>query len=424
MPERGAEDTGPQAPAGIAWTGISDKPSYYRLFVGYVLALFATGIATVALALLAYDLTGDDSGTVLGTALSLEMLAYILAAPVVTVLVQNLPRKPVLVSLDLLRAASLLMLPLVTTTWQVLALVFVFALASAVFTLVYQSVVPYLLARQEDYTRSLTRSRIASELESSISPLLAAELLLAVAATGVFMVAAVALLLSAWLVAQTRMPDPASRRDDRLFPAVLRGPRLFLATSSLRSLIALDIAVACGTAMVMVNTVVIVQGLFDLDRRASAIAFAVFGLGSILGAIALTPALRAVPERGVMLGGAALLSAGLFSAVFLMTPYGMLILWFVIGLGCSLALTPATYLIRRIARPVDLPYLLAAQLSLTSACLIVAYSASGWLGATVGLPATFAVLGLVAALATIIAVRLWPAGGTGADPPEAETTPR
>ena len=42
----------------LAWTGVSDKRSYYRLFAAYVLALFATGIATVALALLAFDLDG------------------------------------------------------------------------------------------------------------------------------------------------------------------------------------------------------------------------------------------------------------------------------------------------------------------------------------------------------------------------------
>jgi uncharacterized membrane protein YedE/YeeE len=39
----------------------------------------------------------------------------------------------------------------------------------------------------------------------------------------------------------------------------------------------------------------------------------------------------------------------------------------------------------------------------------VAYSAAGWLGASVGLPATFVILGLVAAVTSAIAARLWPA---------------
>ncbi|MCU0854660.1 MAG: MFS transporter [Rhodobacteraceae bacterium] len=415
-------DGGAGAPPGedapLPWTGIADKASYYRLFVAYILALLATGVATVALALLAFELDGDDSGAVLGTALSLKMLAYIVAAPFVGVLIRHIPRKPLLIALDVLRAGSLLVLPFVTATWHVFALVFVFSLASAVFTLVYQTVVPYLLANQQDYTKSLARSRVAAELESSISPLLAAGLLLVFASTGVFVVAAVAFLLSAWLIGRMRMPRLASRRAERLMSAVLRGPRLFLGIPDLRGLIALDIAVAAASAMVMVNTVVIVQGVLDLDRRASAYAFAVFGLGSILGAIAITPALRALPDRAVMLGGAALLSAGMFAGTMIASLKVLFAVWFLIGLGCALALTPASYLIRRIAPPTDLQYLFAAQLSLTSACLLVAYSAAGWLGATVGLPATFAALGLVAAGTSVIAAVLWPSGGGPTAPAE------
>jgi MFS family permease len=416
---------GAGAPAGedtpLPWTGVADKASYYRLFVAYILALLATGVATVALALLAFDLEGDDSGTILGTALSLKSLAYIVAAPVVGVVIRHLPRKPLLIALDVLRAGSLLVLPFVTETWQVLALVFVFSLASAVFTLVYQTVVPYLLANRTDYTQSLARSRIATELESSISPLLAAGLLLVLAPTGVFATAAVAFLLSAWLIARMRTPPPSRKKSDRLLAAVMRGPRLLFVTRDLRAIVALDVAVALASAMVMVNTVVIVQGVFDLDRSASAYAFAVFGLGSILGAVAMTPALRALPDRAVMLAGAALLSVGLLAGALIASLNGLFAVWFVIGLGCALALTPANFLIRRIARTSDLQDLFAAQLALTSACLMVAYSAAGWLGASVGLPATFLILGAAAAAASIIAARLWPARASA---PVEEAAPR
>jgi MFS family permease len=401
--------------APLPWSGRADKPSYYRLFVAYILALLATGVATVALAMFAFDLAGDDSGTVIGTALSLKMAAYILAAPIVGVLVRGLPRKPVLITLDLLRAGSLLVLPFVTQVWQVYAVVFVFALASAVFTLVYQSVVPYLLANQADYTKSLARSRIATELESSISPLAAAALLLVLDARGMFIACAAMLLISAWLVGRMRIPVAAPDTTRRPLGGLLRGPRLFLKVPELRALLALDVAVALASSMVMVNTVVIIQGLLDLDREASAIAFATFGAGSILGALALTPALRWMPDRPVMLGGAALLTGGLFAGAFLSTWTGLLAVWLLIGLGCSLALTPATYLIRRIAPPTDLQVLFAAQLSLSSACLLVGYSAAGWLGAGVGMPVTFAILGAAAGLASVIAAKLWSAGGTPAE---------
>jgi MFS family permease len=406
MPEPAAPDAGAEAP--LAWTGRADKASYYRLFFAYVIALFATGVATVALALFAFDLAGDDSGAIIGTALSLKMVAYIGAAPLAAALTRQLPRKPLLIGLDLIRAASLLLLPLVTAVWQIFALVFVFSLASAIFTLVYQTVVPYLLANHDDYTRSLARSRIASELENSVSPLLAALLLLAMTAGGVFLTATVAFLASAWLVQRADLPRSLATRAEGVLASVLRGPRLFLATPDLRALIALDIAVACATAMVMVNTVVLVQGEFDLGRDATAIAFAAFGAGAIVGALALTPTLRTIPERSVMLSGSVLIAAGLLIGAAVTTYYGLIAVWIVLGLGGSLALTPATYLIRRIARPADLQALFAAQFSLANACLLVGYSVAGWLGATAGLPAAFVTLGLAAGAAGIAALLLWP----------------
>ena len=41
-----------------------------------VIALIGTGLATVALGLLAYELAGDRAGAVLGTALAIKMSDY------------------------------------------------------------------------------------------------------------------------------------------------------------------------------------------------------------------------------------------------------------------------------------------------------------------------------------------------------------
>ena len=419
-PDRdGADDDRP-----LPWSGVADKTSYYRLFVAYVMALFATGVATVALALFAYALVAEDAGTVLGTALSLKALAYVVGAPVAAALTMHLRRKPLLIALDLLRAGSLLLLPFVTAAWQVFVIVFVFSLASAVFTQVYQTVVPFLLAVKEDYTKSLARSRIASELETSVSPLLAAGLLLIMTSRSVFVLAALIFLVSAWLIGRAALPGRVAERSDSLRSRLLRGPRLFLATPDLRGLIALDVVVASVTAMVMVNTVVLVQGEFGMDRQASAIGFAVFGLGAVIGAVTLIPSLRVLPERAVMLTGAVLCCLGLFGAAVLATGFhGLLLAWLVLGLGTSVALTPATFLIRRIAPPRDSQLLFAAQLALTNGFLLLGYSAAGWLGYGLGLPQTFLVLGVVAALGTVAAAWLWPRAG-GATGPAAVAQPR
>ena len=404
----------PEADQSLAWTGVSDKRSYYRLFAAYVIALFATGISTVALALLAFDLAGDESGGVIGTALSLKMLAYVLAAPVVTILTERLPRRELLIALDLIRAASLILLLFVTQVWQIHALVFVFALASATFGFVYLAVVPYLLGSAEDYTQSLARSRIATELDGPISPLLAAGLLIAVAVTGVFVIAAGAFVLSALLVKSANLPRQVAARHDGLWQKLLRGPRLFVRVPEFRAVIALDVAVALATAMVMVNTVVIVQGLLDLQRDATAWAFFAFGMGSITGALLLPLVLVRVQDRRVMLIGAVTLTAGLAFGALQTGLIGLLTLWAVIGFGVAWALTPVTYLIRRLAAPADLQTLFAAQMSIANGCLLIAYALTGWLGASLGMPVTFLLLGFGAALATWVATQLWPSS-RGAD---------
>ena len=56
--------------------------TYRRLFAAQVVSLLGTGLATIALALLAYELAGDEAGKVLGTALAIKMVAYISVAPV------------------------------------------------------------------------------------------------------------------------------------------------------------------------------------------------------------------------------------------------------------------------------------------------------------------------------------------------------
>lgn len=397
----------PDRPGTLSWSGVSDKPSYYRLFAGYVLAQFATGIATVGLALLAFDLAGEESGAVIGTALSLKMLSYVLGAPILTVLTNRLPRKALLVALDLIRAASLILLPFVSSVWQIYALVIVFATASASFGFVYLAVVPYLLGSEKDYARSVARSRIASDVEGPVSPLLAAGLMVFLGASGIFLLAAGAFAASALLVQAAQLPQHLGAPSGGLWRKLTYGPRRFAAIPELRGVIALDVTVALASAMVMVNTVVIVQGLFDLQRDAAAMAFFAFGLGSILGAVLLPLALSLVEERRLMMTGAVIATAGLLIGTVQDGLTGLLALWALLGLGVAWALTPATYLIRRIAAPSDLQALFAAQVTIANACLLLAYPLAGWLGATLGMGATFAILGAMAGSATAVAWHMW-----------------
>ena len=85
--------------------GVLANRTYRHLFLAQVVSLVGTGLATVALGLLAFDLAGDRAGAVLGTALAIKMIAYVGVAPVAAAFAERLPRRTMLVALDLIRAS-------------------------------------------------------------------------------------------------------------------------------------------------------------------------------------------------------------------------------------------------------------------------------------------------------------------------------
>lgn len=383
--------------------------TYRHLFFAQVIALIGTGLATVALGLLAYDLAGEDAGAVLGTALAIKMLAYIGVAPVASAFAEQLPRRTLLVTLGVMRAAVALLLPFVTEIWQVYVLILVLQSASAGFTPAFQATIPDVLPKEADYTKALSLSRLAYDLESLGSPALAAALLTVVSFHGLFLGTVVGFIASALFVVSTVLPKAKQPPRRSIYERTTRGSRIYLATPRLRGLLALNLAIASASAMVIVNTVVLVQSQLQLSQRFTAGALAAFGAGSMLVALGLPKLLERLPDRRVMLFGAALLAAGLFLGPLAAGRYETLVaLCLMLGMGYSLAQTPSGRLLRRSANEEDRPALFSAQFALSHACWLITYPVAGWMGARVGLDASFIALGTLAALTTLASMRLWP----------------
>jgi MFS family permease len=391
--------------------------TYAALFSAQVIALLGTGLLTVALGLLAYDLAGQRAGLVLGTAFTIKMVCYVGLSPVAQAIAQRLPRKPVLVGADLIRVGVALGLPFVTEVWQVYGLIFVLQAASATFTPAYQATLPDLLTDEGDYTRALSLSRLAYDLENLTSPALAALVLTVTGYSTLFAGTALGFAGSALLIGLAAVPplDPASAA--RPFRERLtRGARIYLATPRLRGLLALNLAASSAGAFILVNTVVLVRGRMGGSEADLALAMAAFGAGSMGAALALPRLLAVVTDRRVMLAGASgaalaclALGAGIAAAGLPAWP-GLLGIWALIGLCYAAVLTPSGRLLRRSAHAEDRPALFAAQFALSHACWLVTYPLAGWAGEALGMAAALGLLGALALAGVIAARRLWPAG--------------
>lgn len=391
--------------------------TYRHLFLAQVVALLGTGMATVALGLLAFDIAGKEAGAVLGTALAIKMIAYIGVAPVAAAFADRWPRRTMLVVLDLVRAVVAIALPFVSEVWHVYVLIFVLQSASAAFTPTFQATIPDVLPDEKDYTRALSLSRLAYDLESVASPMIAAALLTVVSFHTLFGGTVIGFIGSALLVVSVALPKPVATGPRRgIFDRTTRGVRIYLATPRLRGLLVLNLAIASASAMVIVNTVVLVQGDFGLTQRSTAWALAAFGFGSMAAALVLPRVLEKISDRRAMLAGASVLVAGLLAGYFVSSYYALLTLWAVLGTGYSVAQTPSGRLIRRSAHAEDRPALFAAQFALSHACWLITYPLAGWVGARLGAEFTFAVLAALAATATVLATVIWPAEERGVIP--------
>jgi MFS family permease len=384
--------------------------TYRRLFEAQVVALLGTGLATVALGLLAHRLGGASAGEILGIALAIKMVAYVAVAPFASALTANLPRKSLLIGLDLVRAGVAALLPFVSEAWQVYALMTVLNVASAAFTPAFQAMIPEILPDEREYTKALSLSRLASDLESVASPVIAAVLLAFLAYNDLFAGTALGFILSALLVLSAALQTTRVVPQKSFAQRLTVGFRLFALTPRLRALVAISLATAAGGAMVFINTVVIVQTQFSLSEQHTAWALAVFGLGSMSAAMVVPRLLEDMPDRVVMILGGAMITAGLIGGAFHHHGgyYDFLVLWFDIGVGYSLTLTPASRALRRSASPEDRPGLFAAYFTLSHACWLIAYPVAGLISATWGANAAFIALGILSAVGSFATWLLWP----------------
>lgn len=392
--------------------GVLSNRNYRKLYSAQVIALAGTGLTTIALALLAYELAGEAAGQVLGTALTLKMIAYIFIAPVISAIIPGAFRKQVLIGLDVVRALCVVVLPFVTEIWQIYVLMFVLNAASAGFTPTFQSIIPQLFEQDEDYTKALSLSRVAYDLENLLSPTIAALLLLFVSFESFFVANSIAFLLSALLVMSAAVPPlQLEEKRDPFRRKLTQGFQIYLKTPRLRGVLMLYLVVAFAGAMVIVNSVVLVREQFGLGESALAVAMATFGGGSLLAAILVPPMARRFGDRKVMFWGAGVLLGGIgvVALGFGWFNYAlMLLVWPLLGLGYSFVQTPAGRVFKRSANEEDLPKLLSAQFALSHACWLLAYPSAGFLPSLVGMGNSLLIIAAVCAGALFVSIRIWP----------------
>jgi NRE family putative nickel resistance protein-like MFS transporter len=410
---------------------IKSSPSLWRnrnfrlLFSAQIISLLGSGVTTVGLALFAYQLTGGVSATaVIGNALMLRILAFLLFSQPAGVMADRLNRKKMLIAADLIRFLMLALFPFITAIWQVYALIFSINAVTAFFTPTFEASIPEIVGN-EKYVKALSLSRVATDVEAVGSPAIAGLLVAVVSVRWIFWLDALTYLISASLVAFVAIPFVAKAHAPlvrNLFAELTTGTRILLGEPSLRQALVLSIAEATAGAAAIVATISYVRDVLVRGNTTFAFVMAALGLGSSVTAILLGRATgryeKGAHDKSILHGrrhkwaSRALIAGGFLLGLLLLPdifkPPLLLfsLLWILNGAGQALIAIPSSTLLAEHTIKEERGRAYAAHFALTHLCWLVSYPAIGHAAAKWGASSTFTGAGVVCLLVTVIAMLL------------------
>ena len=389
---------------------LSEK-TFRNLFFAQNFSLLGSGLATIAISLLAFDLTGRNAALILSGLFTIKMLVYVVISPFAGAVADRFDTRKYLIIQDIIRAISALGLIFVSEIWHLYIIIVLIYLSTAAFTPIYQSAIPKIFKDETDYTKALSLFRIAQDMENILSYALATLLLLFLNYNLLFVGTFIGYFVSALLISGIIFPfisKKSGKKENNFHINLTLGIKRYLSISELRGLMFLNLAVSAGGSMILVNTIILVRSSLELSEIAFSITMLLFGAGCIFAAIIIPYLSKEMTVSRIMLAGSNLLSVVFVALAFWLIIFDfvwfvLLLAWFISGFGYTLLLTPMGRVIRKVASVDEFSQVYSAQFSLSHLCWLFMYPLSGYLMTISGGPITLLTLALLIACLNIIA---------------------
>ena len=390
---------------------LKDK-RFRHLYFAQILALHGTGLASIALALMAFDLTGQNAALLLSSIFTIKMLAYVVVSPIAGAIAHKFNRKLYLIILDIIRALSALALFFVTDIWQIYIIILFLQVSSAAFTPIYQATIPEILPDEDEYTRALSLSRIAYDIENIISAGVAGLILVSFSYNILFLGTVFGFLGSAVLLSSIILPKFADIKDQNFLQNITYGLKKFTKYPRLKGLFFINIVIASCGSMIIINTIIFVRFDLSLSEISFPITMLAFGIGSILAALSVPKLLTIISDKKLMLIGSFAIVLSFYALALWIKFYdiswsALIITWLISGISYSCVLTPAGRIIRKSSNGSDFSQLYAAQFSLSHLCWLMMYPFSGWVMTRHGSFISLIAIGTIILLSTFVAYHTW-----------------
>lgn len=257
--------------------------------------------ATIALVLLVYDLTG--SGVGVSAVVIAEILPVLLLAPLAGTLVDRLPRVPVMVGADMLRAVLATSLIFVDNNVSAIYLIAaVLSVGAVLFNPAANSALPTLVAEDELVAANSGIWTAAVLSQIALAPLGGA-LYAAAGPDLAFGLNAASFAISALLLSGLHLPSapPSTERRGWMRDA-LDGARVLMSDRLLRALGIGQLLAALSAGATSALLVVLAREHLDLASSSYGLLLGSIGIGATLGPLLLTHWIKD-PRRPIFVFG-------------------------------------------------------------------------------------------------------------------------
>jgi MFS family permease len=374
-----SEHAPPPATSSSLW----NHRVFQQLFWAHALSLFGSGLSSLALGLLAYQLVGASASKVLGITLAIRIVVIVLCSPWSGQVAGKWGARRVMVLSDVMRCGVLIGFYFVDAVWQIYALAVLLNLGSAIFTPIYRAVIPDVVT-PEQYPKAAALGSIAYDTANILSPSIAALLIALVGFRGNFVVDGFTFLASAALIiGLPRLATEHASNEKKSPVSVGHGLKAMFHRMQLRQSLYLALQTSIAGAFVIVATVDLVKNELSLSDTFYAWIMGAFGVGSVCGAVVYARLSTHFRNLCVKSAGPVMLAA--LVVVAILPRYGIVMAaWVFIGGGYSILGVRGSELLAGNSDGGERPHIYAAHFALSHAGWGLTYPLAGFLTTALG----------------------------------------
>ncbi|MGF7025011.1 MFS transporter [Sphingobacterium sp. HSC-15S19] len=358
---------------------------FAKLYVAQIASLFGDAFTWLGLALLVYNISPENSATILASALTLRVTAYIIFSPFAGVISDKMKRKNILLLTQLGRMAIVCLFPFVTAQWQIYVLIFLLNIFAAFFTPTYRAIIPQIIEK-EMYREANGLSMATFQLLSVFGPALAGIFSVWLGAKQIFFVDGLMLLLAVALIGtisplalQRGVNNVEAEKPGHTWRDIFRSVHLLFGNKILRFSLSIEFISAVAGAMVLVNTIGLIKTSLQLDDTHYGWIMSVFGIGAAISAFLLGSLDKSKTRRISLISGAIMIGLAITFANFVGFN-SLMILWVFAGIGQTLADMPSETLIGENIEPQDQGKVYGTHFAFSHLWWAIAYPIAGFFG--------------------------------------------